>query len=125
MMRHAIDQMKRSRNDVHFPISDHQVAVASESLDVFVLVLVFVIGIQEIAVAQHKIDDRVAVAVRLFWVSAEDVINRTSVVEAGGNLTVGVEVCIPPRIREALQLKAFNVFDQLEIRVAVSAALVV
>jgi hypothetical protein len=58
-VRHAGCQAKGSRSDVHLAVTDHEVAVAAETLDTLVLVGVVVIGVKEVAVTDDQVKDGV------------------------------------------------------------------
>jgi hypothetical protein len=49
----SLDQVKRRRYDVHFAVSDHDIAVAAESFDVLVFMHIPMVGIQKVAMADH------------------------------------------------------------------------
>ena len=81
-MCRALGQVERSRRDIHLPVANHDVAVAAKAFYALVLVNVIVVGVQEIAVANHEVDDRIAVAVRLIRLdNARNVVNRSPVVD--------------------------------------------
>lgn len=48
------------------------------------------ISVEEVAVAQDEVDDGVFGIVGSRWVPAEDVVDRASVVQAGGDAAVAV-----------------------------------
>ena len=104
-------------------------ACALFSFHALVLVDVLVIGIQKIAVANDKIDNRVlptAVALvrigrEVGRVSTEDVVDLPAIVIPGRHLAVRVIIALAAWPSEALDFVAFGVFDQTEVRVSVAA----
>jgi hypothetical protein len=50
LMGNPVDETERRRHNIHFPVTDHEVAVTSEALDILVLVDILVVRIQEITV---------------------------------------------------------------------------
>ena len=63
LVRDSFDQPEGRRDDVHFPIADQDVAVAAETFDALVLMRIFVISIQEIAVADDQVKHGIGIAV--------------------------------------------------------------
>ena len=73
----------------------------------------------------YQIKNRTLVAIRLFWIASEDIEDLAAIVLAAGKLTIAVVVGIPSRISESLQLLAFRVAYQLEVRVSIASEFIV
>jgi len=95
-MRRAGGKAKRRGSDVHLAVANHDVAVAAESLHVFVFVNVLVVGVEKVAVTNDEVEHRIRIAVRLGRVTTEDVEYGPPFVTARRNLTVAVVIGLTP-----------------------------
>ena len=122
LVRDAFDQAERRRDDVHLPIADQDVAIAAKSFNALVLVRIFMVGVQEIAVADDQVEHGIGIAVGLLRVAAEDIVDGPPVVEPRGDLAVAVEAGIAARVGQPFQLVAFGSRDHAEVGIAVPPA---
>jgi len=70
--------------------------------------------------ADNEVLHWICVAVRLLGVPTENVVNCPSVVKSRWCLTVAVEIGIPARVRQPLDLVSFRWRNYSEVRVAIS-----
>lgn len=122
LMRDAPHEPERGWHYVHFAVSNQQVAVGAEAFHAFVLVPILMVGVEEIAMAQHQIEHRIAIAVGLLGIAAEDVIDGSAVVVARWRLAIAVERGIAARVGQPFRLKAVCAFYHAEVGIAVAAA---
>lgn len=92
LMRDAVKQTERRRCHIHLSIAYHNVAIASKAFEAPVSMNILVICIQEISVANHKIEYGIPIAIRLGRIPAEHIIYRATIMITGGHLAVAV-VC--------------------------------
>lgn len=109
------------RSNIHFAVTDQDVAVAAEATEALVLVNISVIGIEKAAVADDKIEHGILVTVRLPGIASEDVVNLSAIVFAARWLAIAVIVGLAAWICEALEFKALRKLDKAEIRIGISA----
>ena len=87
----VFSESKRGWRDVHFSVSDHNIPIASETLDTLVFVSVPVVGVQKIAVAEQKVVNGILVFAQWFsWIMPKYVNNFTPIAYAGRNLAVAI-----------------------------------
>lgn len=120
LVRYTLDQSEWRGDDVHFSVTYQDISVTTKTPDTFVLVLIFMVRIQKVAVAEHKVKHWVAVPIGSFRVAAENVIDRPAVMKSGRRLTIAVETGVAPRIRQPFQLVSLRRLNHTEVRVAVS-----
>ncbi len=69
---------------------------------------IVVIGIEEITVANDKIEDRIRIAIWLGWIAPKNIEDGAPIVTARRGLAVGVVVCFTSRVGEAFHLKPIS-----------------
>ena len=124
-MRCAIGQGKWRRRNIHFPISHQYITVAPNPPKALVLVNVSTVGIQETTVTNYQIQNRVSIAIRPFWITAEYIEHLASIVFAAWNLAIAVIVGVPARISQPFQLEPLTVANELEIRISVATRFII
>ncbi len=105
--------------NIHFPVSNQNVSIAAKATNAAVFMNVFVICVQKISVAYHKIKHRITIAIRFRRIAPENVKNGASVMLSTGNLAVAVVICFPPRIGESLNLEPIGRCNHPKIRIGV------
>jgi len=85
VVRCAGRQAKRRGSNIHFAIANHDVAVAAKAFYTFVFVNVIVVSVKEVTVANHKVEHRIRVAIRIGWVATEDIENGATIVTTRRN----------------------------------------
>jgi len=78
--------------------------------------------VQKISVAEHEVKYRVRISIGVLWVSSEDIIYRSSIVEARWNLAIAVETRVAARVGQALQLLSFGRCNHAKVWVAISTS---
>src|SRR5438045_2065990 len=91
-MGRAVRQSEGRGRDIHLAIAHQNIAIAAEPTEAPVLVNIDVVGVEEAAVTQHKIEDWIPVAVRLQGISPKHVVDLPPVMLTARNLRIAVVV---------------------------------
>lgn len=126
LMCNTIKQTERRGCHVHLSVAYHDVAITPKAFDAPVPMDILVVCIEKVPVADHQVEYRIPVAVRLGWVPAEHVVYRATIMITGRHLAVAVVRHLTARVSQALYLISFGVSHKTEIRVGVpSPALII
>lgn len=88
----AFNQTEGGGHNIHFPITNHNVAVSAEALHMLVLVNIVMVRIEKITMTQHQVSERIIRLILTFGVSPEYVENGPAAMYASGYVAVGIKV---------------------------------
>jgi hypothetical protein len=94
----TLHQCKRGGSNVHFPVADKNVTVASKSSEALISVNIGVVGIQKTSMTNYKIEYWIPIAVRINRISPENVVDLASIVFAQRNLAIAIVVSFAARV---------------------------
>ncbi|KMO34386.1 hypothetical protein VP06_14450 [Methylobacterium aquaticum] len=117
----AVCQGIGCRHDVHLAITHLNIAVASDTPKVLVFMFVGSIDTQKIAVTNHQIKQRIRVAVGIFGIAAEHIVDSALAMPTTWNLAIAIEIIISTGIPQSFQFKSVQSVNQPEIRIGDTA----
>ena len=119
-MGNTCDKPKGCWRNIHFAITNQNVAIAAKATHTLIFMDIGMIRIQKIAMTNNKIKQRVRIAVGVHGIATKDIENGAPIVLPRRNLTIGVIRSLSPRIGQPLNLITFRIGNQAKIRITIA-----